>query len=77
MGGSARGFDQTGGTGVDADYQRFRVRSREGGDCPTVACAQVKDRPPRATDQLVELADVELAQLMANDHAHGTWIITH
>jgi hypothetical protein len=74
---TSRRFHQTGSAGIDADCQSFRIRSRKPDYCPAVARAKVEDRPRVAVDQLVELADVELAQLTASNHAHGTWIITH
>jgi len=69
--------DQGGRAGIDADGQNFGARSGEPGYCPTVACAKVEDRSRVTPDQLVDLADVELAQSMANDHAHETRIIAH
>ena len=75
--GTSRRLDQTSRAGIDADRQNFRARSRELDYCPTVARTQVENRPRVAAGQLVELADVELAQVMASDHAHWTRIIAH
>ena len=76
--GSTSGWlDETSRTGIDPDRQNFRARSRELRYSRTVAGTQVENRPRVAADQLVELADVELAQVMASDHAHWTRIIAH
>ncbi len=75
--GTSGRLDQARRTGIDADRQNIRARSRELDYCPTVAHAQIEDRARVAPNQLVELADVELAQVMASDHAHWTRIIAH
>jgi hypothetical protein len=75
--GPSRRLDQPGRTGIDADRQNFRARSRELRDGRTVASAQVEDRPRVAADQLIDLADVELAQMAASDDAHKVRIIAH
>jgi hypothetical protein len=46
------------------------ARSRELRYGRTVAGAKVENGPRIAADQLVELADVELAHVVASDHAH-------
>jgi len=75
--GTSGRLDQTSRAGIDTDRQNLRARLRELDYRPTVARTKINDRPRVAADQLVELADVELAQVMASDHAHWTRIIAH
>ncbi len=77
LGGTTRGFDQRRGAGVNTDRQNLRARSCELRYGGAIAGAQIDDRPRVAADQLVDLADVELAQMVASDHAHGLRIIAH
>ena len=70
-------LDETSRAGIDPDRQNFRARSRELPYGRTVAGTKIEDRPREAADQLVELADVELAQVVTSDHAHWTRIIAH
>ncbi len=77
LGGTPRRLDQARRTGIHPDRQNFRARAGELRYGRTIAGAQIYDRPRIAADQLVELADVELAQVVASDDAHGTRIIAH
>jgi len=75
--GTARGLDEAGGTRIDPDRQNIRARASEIRHRGAVSGAQVEDRPRVAANELVELPDVELGQVMANDQAHGSRIIAH
>jgi hypothetical protein len=77
FGRTTRGVDEGRGAGVDTNRQNLRARARQLDYRGTVASAQIQDRPRVAADQLVELADVDLAQMVASDHAHWASIIAH
>ena len=62
---------QSGGVRVDADRQQSGLGASGAQDGFAVARSQIQQDPLLANDQSVELADVDLAQLTSEDHAHA------
>jgi len=62
---------QSVGIGIHADNQHFRTCAREMDHRCSVTSTQVEYDPPVATDQPIELADVDLAEFPSDDCTHG------
>jgi hypothetical protein len=70
---AARDLDQTVRAGVDADGEYFGTQVCEPHDRRAIACPEIERNPLVAPNQLGELADVDLRDLVSNDHAHSAW----
>ena len=69
------GFAESARVGVYPDHENAGLVAGGQNDCRAVTRPQVDDRPlVEASDQLVELADVELSELTSHYRAHRAMI---